>query len=86
MGDLRNKMAKQLRDAKRHAYTAKRYPSQPPEPLPACLRGFTWNDVSFMWAMERLQFLPATALTAPAIYLHSQLELRPARLVQLAGH
>lgn len=53
MGDLRNKMAKQLRDAQHRAYMAMHYPSQPPQPLPKCLCGFTWNEVPVMWATEK---------------------------------
>lgn len=66
MGDLRNKMAKQVRDAQHRAYMAKRHPSKPPEPLPKCLCGFTWNEAPIMWAVAGADRWSPTAFCCPA--------------------
>jgi hypothetical protein len=66
MGDLRNKMAKQLRDAQHRTYMAMRNPSKPPHSLPKCLCGLTWNEAPVMWAIAGADRWSPAAFYCPA--------------------
>lgn len=66
MGDLRNKMAKQLRDAQHRTYMAMRYPPKPSQPLPKCLCGFTWHEAPIMWAIAGVDRWSPMAFYCPA--------------------
>ena len=50
MGDLRNKLKKELRDEAHRRWMAKNYPPRTPSQIPRCLCGLTYYDVPIMWA------------------------------------
>ena len=57
MGDLRNKIEKQIRDELHRLYMAKRYPPKPPGQLPKCRCGNTYKDV-IQWQFGRELYCP----------------------------
>jgi hypothetical protein len=52
MGDLRNKTAKQERDASHRRKLARLHPEQPPRPPIRCQCGLTADQVPTMWAHQ----------------------------------
>jgi hypothetical protein len=46
MGDLRNKVAKQIRDERHRQYMARKYPPKPPPPPVTCRCGLTWQETT----------------------------------------
>lgn len=49
MGDLRNKVAKQMRDEAHRQFMARHYPPSPSPPPPRCQCGLTYTD-TMIWA------------------------------------
>ena len=49
MGDLRNKLTKELRDEAHRRLLEKLHPTPMPPALPRCLCGLTYYDVPVMW-------------------------------------
>lgn len=51
MGDLRNKLAKQIRDERHRQFMARHYPPKPPPKPLTCLCGFTSEDTK-LWGVS----------------------------------
>jgi len=58
MGDIRNKLAKQMRDAAHRAFMAERYPPQPAPAPPRCQCGLTADQVPTFWSYKGEHFDP----------------------------
>ena len=71
MGDLRNKLMKQVRDAEHRHWLAKHYQPKPEPLLPRRRCGLTYYEVPIMWAA------PPKALGAGNILLPRLFALRP---------
>jgi hypothetical protein len=50
MGDLRNKLMKDMRDKAHQRWLAKHYPPTSPPALPRCECGLTYLEAPIMWA------------------------------------
>jgi hypothetical protein len=66
MGDLRNKLYKQMRDEAHRQYMAKHYPPKPEPPPIRCLCGHTYQDVPRMWQIDEPGWPRKTGIYCPA--------------------
>jgi hypothetical protein len=55
MGDLRNKISKQIRDERHRQYMARKYPPKPAPPPATCRCGLTWQETTlYGWSETKL--------------------------------
>lgn len=72
MGDLRNKLAKELREQAHRRWLVEHRPSAKPPALPRCECGLTYYEVPIMWTAPTARWEPAKVY-CPAYLPHELL-------------
>ena len=66
MGDLRNKIAKQMAQHRHEAMLRRLYPKKPRQPDPKCQCGLTWQETPIQWWVQKDDFWRTATLCCPA--------------------
>lgn len=86
MGDIRNKLEKEIRAAKHAAWIAKHHPPKPQLPLPRCQCGNTWYDAPILWQIEVVRWPREMAWFCPACLPFKYFPLVAKQVANLPDH